>query len=890
MKLILTIFSLVLFALLQECHSSTPSWVSNKQELNDFAKELDSLRELWKADKAPAANSNQLLQESDMERVLSSEKAVLKPKTADETLQALTSNQFLQESDMERLFSSGRAQSIKFVCFIFSYLAFVGDHAKILGISTQPSSQPTSTPTLSDNAVYKQILHFQIDLKLTKVDKSIFEDVSYETIREALARFTGIPISHYGHGRTVDFVENRRLEETMAISEESEARRRLSIPYNNTYVIAFPVWVALADYVHYKGNATKLFHDLTATLNNDFLSGDLQGAIHDIALALDATQLFQTELKVMHFFDFSLFNQTDHPTIQPSGFPTSMPSTSPSSFPSGFPTAAPNKEEIVWTNKVFTFDIFLQLVNVTADSLTDSEKQLLIDTLADLWDISPSDLQFLEILEVIKQHENGHRKLVSASDIKEELWTMSVSLRLTLETKDFPQFQDDVSKIVDNLQTLLLQANIEDLPGQLSVLNGILRNLAGISAFSKCHPGNYCSPYTGSVTQSGIFESSAECGNKCLESTTNHYVSYVPSSKQCLCSPVCDTLVANPDVDSYCINHLIKAVITSIGFGEYSIIESTSEPTFAPTAAIGGGNNNNNNNDESVVVTAYIGLTKIGSITSLTTNGQTALLTAIADILDISVGQVTFVAVTDANHGEMVVAVQIVLPVSDYPQFQGDKQLIASTVETVLVNSLSELQSLIRDEAGKLSVGDLSEVVVFRIDFQPFTVDNNNDNNNNNNNNNDNTNNNDNNDKDKKPDQPEKPVDPSTPDSNNKNSHKTKGFWSVAHIAMIAAGGAVFLALFACALYFGYRKYRQSKEEKAEKSTVVNDDDAQSAAISRIVGVVDGDADELQASDMFIVNIMDDYGIPVTEEVAAQADDVSIYSSLLTAEMNESKF
>jgi hypothetical protein len=106
MKLILTIISLVLFALLQESISSTPSWVSNKQELNDFAKELNGLREIWEADKAPAGKSNHLLQESDMEHLLSSENVVLKTKTAP--------NQLLQESDMEHLLSIGKAHSTKF--------------------------------------------------------------------------------------------------------------------------------------------------------------------------------------------------------------------------------------------------------------------------------------------------------------------------------------------------------------------------------------------------------------------------------------------------------------------------------------------------------------------------------------------------------------------------------------------------------------------------------------------------------------------------------------------------------------------------------------------------------------------------------------------------------
>jgi hypothetical protein len=54
-----------------------------------------------------------LLQESDMERMLSSENVALKQKTA--------LDQLLQESDMERLFSSGIDHSIKLIFYLILY-------------------------------------------------------------------------------------------------------------------------------------------------------------------------------------------------------------------------------------------------------------------------------------------------------------------------------------------------------------------------------------------------------------------------------------------------------------------------------------------------------------------------------------------------------------------------------------------------------------------------------------------------------------------------------------------------------------------------------------------------------------------------------------------------
>jgi hypothetical protein len=88
----------------------------------------------------------------------------------------------------------------------------------------------------------------------------------------------------------------------------------------------------------------------------------------------------------------------------------------------------------------------------------------------------------------------------------------------------------------------------------IALLLAFLASAVAIVNFNKCYGGNYCSPYTALKAQPGVFANPEACGNKCAQNAAYKYFSYVPSSKQCLCSPNCNTLVPNPNVDSYCIN------------------------------------------------------------------------------------------------------------------------------------------------------------------------------------------------------------------------------------------------------------------------------------------------------------------------------------------------
>jgi hypothetical protein len=370
-----------------------------------------------------------------------------------------------------------------------------------------PSSQPSSTPTLSVKTIYDQVLSFQVDLRLTNVDKSTFDEVSYDVLREALSKITGIPVSHYGHGTLVELFLSRRLKETIAIAEAEEARRRLANHYNNTFVITFPVWAALADYVQYQGNTTKLYHDITTNLQKDVLSGGFVASIHEIALALNATQLIQTEMKVMHFVNFQVFNQTDNPTVQPSGspnavqssIPTRQPSGSPhavqssiptrqpsgfphavhSSFPTSFPTSVPSMFPTTAPNNggrggsdggdgsgsndklMLEFHAYFDLFNISNKELSAGAVQAFLETITGITDIPESKLFYLGLLNEIGPDALGggvgipQRKLTVKKLEGDEYYNMISDILFAVPLDQYPQFRGNTKGLFDYITNLM---------------------------------------------------------------------------------------------------------------------------------------------------------------------------------------------------------------------------------------------------------------------------------------------------------------------------------------------------------------------------------------------------------------------------------------------------
>lgn len=89
---------------------------------------------------------------------------------------------------------------------------------------------------------------------------------------------------------------------------------------------------------------------------------------------------------------------------------------------------------------------------------------------------------------------------------------------------------------------------------QLIVLFLVLVSTAAWNAdYNRCFPGQYCDK---PVVQFGTLDSVQSCVNLCAGQKGYKFASYVPSSKQCLCSATCsDSPVnKNPNVDTFCLN------------------------------------------------------------------------------------------------------------------------------------------------------------------------------------------------------------------------------------------------------------------------------------------------------------------------------------------------
>ena len=117
---------------------------------------------------------------------------------------------------------------------------------------------------------------------------------------------------------------------------------------------------------------------------------------------------------------------------------------------------------------------------------------------------------------------------------------------------------------------------------QLIVLFLVLVSTAAWNAnTNKCFPGQYCDA---PVTQVGTYASPQLCANKCAGISDVDFATYVPSSKQCLCSKTCKNTPVNrnPGADSYCLD---DPIYTQCWTGKYCGPNSNikTQPGMYPT-------------------------------------------------------------------------------------------------------------------------------------------------------------------------------------------------------------------------------------------------------------------------------------------------------------------
>jgi hypothetical protein len=521
------------------------------------------------------------------------------------------------------------------------------------------SSSPTSTPTINPEKI-KTLLSFESVVQLDHVDTLNFHGLSFEVLREVLAAIFHTSANHIGKGVVIDF--QRRLDESDSGVLDVERRRLNSYPYNTTFVISYPVWFAMKDYPKFNGNGTALYNYLTSIMTDAVSDKSFQDLVHDAAVSLNATQLYQTIVNIIKYQNFHLFNITEAPTEIPSGFPTSVPSGLPTVVPSFAPTSrpslAPTKKQ---NNVMLVFHAYFGISNVSAETLSLGGEQSLLDTITDITDVPTNNLDFMGITHELPKNR---RKLV-------DIWDMVVQVKHSIPLKDFPQFNGDVQALFDYLKALLRSSVADTLQGsEINIFTEALRSRAEFMLADE-------------LPMSKVFR--VEFSDFSLD----------PNVKSPSRFPT-----AQPNMEM---------------------------PTSKPSAS---------DASESLIFQAYWGLDQT-TTTTLSPQGQSALLTSMSDVMDIPIADVGYVEVyeflrrlkarrTRRLTHQLVVETSVIVPYAEFPQFNGNGTKIYLYLTKLLSDSVYEpgktFENVLRSNAVKETASDITDVVVFEVRFSPFSL------------------------------------------------------------------------------------------------------------------------------------------------------------------------
>jgi hypothetical protein len=149
-------------------------------------------------------------------------------------------------------------------------------------------------------------------------------------------------------------------------------------------------------------------------------------------------------------------------------------------------------------------------------------------------------------------------------------------------------------------------------------------------------------------------------------------------------------------------------------------LQPTGEPSSSYTAP-----------SSSLIIPVFLGLSNVSlSLTSLSIEDQNALLSTIADILDISQSTVQFNEVVDrGNHLiEVSLSITILNLQDDYQEFNGNSTKVYSYLTQLLKESIhdNELRDrniftkLLQKQANHCNAMDLASSIVFRVEYQQF--------------------------------------------------------------------------------------------------------------------------------------------------------------------------
>jgi hypothetical protein len=508
-------------------------------------------------------------------------------------------------------------------------------------------------------------LSFKTVVKLVNVDTLIFQDASFEAVREIISSFWQTTLAHIGQGTIID--QQRRLSDPEMMppslqTEENERRMLTTAPYNSTFILSYPVWFALKDYGQFNGNATQLFNYLTELLDGYVYGGEFQQALRNAALSMNITQLYQVIVPVVHYYDYYVWEETASPTQYPTSFPSSVPTSVPTSMPSSMPSSIPSSQptnvpKVIPLNSHVLFSAFFGINNVAGSALTPEGQQALLETIIDITDVPTEQLTF----NGITNETPGLRRRLTTK------WDMVVEVKFDVPVSQFPQFTGNVEALLGYLK-LLLTTSVKDLTVQSGAKY--------ISVFSN-HLHQHALTISG---YGGLFDAEVvkvDFSNWIVEQQTHNPTSRPtshPTGKAIPPPP------PGPD-----------AVIFQAYFG----LGQATSPTLSPE----------------------------GQTTLLQTIGD-ILDISVAQVDFVDVVDTTRRRRLDESSGthSLIVETKILLFVSEYPEFAGDTTKLVDYAMSLLETSVSDntFGNLLKSNAIKNGATDIINVVVFQLQFGAF--------------------------------------------------------------------------------------------------------------------------------------------------------------------------
>jgi hypothetical protein len=440
------------------------------------------------------------------------------------------------------------------------------------------------------------------------------------------------------------------------------------------------------DYSSLSKDPGEIQSELFAQLHESVQSKEFSETLKNAAISYSATEFANVHISDMSFEEFIISKDSTSelnrlkeqecseqtkecsedevfPTSTPSIAPTSVPSSVPSSLPTSVQTETTTTPPI--TTKFLQFSGFFALFNVSSQSLSPEGQQALVQTIADLTDLPSNQLVYQGITNELQANSFAgfqNRKLLMNTT---SLWDMVIEVKFTLPVQNFPQFLCDPLKIFGFIKTVL-QESISHLGGEKN--QNHFTNELRINSLSSASELAFVNVRRINFTDIILLEK---------EPSDNTHNS---------------------------------------GGGDMGTMTQTKSPSLIPTVSP-------SFTHESFVIDVFWGVNHLETLSEI---GELTFLQTIANILDISVSQITTMKIKIMNSLQktMEIETRTVLDLNDYPEFHLNSSKVYSFATNLLGQAVldNSFNVLLHSEAKHMTATELYEANVFEVAFKEFIL------------------------------------------------------------------------------------------------------------------------------------------------------------------------